>query len=356
MHQSEQNDNAEIYWYLMLHLEPQLIDKLLKAENEQRAKDGSRQPVFYLIPFLYLERATPPLGSSSDEADDNNSLRSILHNFVFIKSSKDEIDRLLYSEWNRSGRLHLHYCRASDGQPIRLTEKELTPFIALFVEHRQRFSFRPYGQDTLAQRTVHIKRGLFKDYQAEVIRIIHTADGIKLTLGIPVFNNEFTLELHECADTDVDILGGQADKLFEPYFIEGMERELFSILRRTVFRRYTDETRSQDQKRLDSYSIFNYLKFDDTVKQTHFQTLMLLCATLRRDQEAKATLIRELRSLLRHPDTPLTDEEAFVTAVLFVATRKGPLRKAAKEYCQTHEVTSQALVQLMPLIKEIRTR
>ena len=31
MHQSEQNDNAEIYWYLMLHLEPQLIDKLLKS-------------------------------------------------------------------------------------------------------------------------------------------------------------------------------------------------------------------------------------------------------------------------------------------------------------------------------------
>ena len=356
MHYNDQQDNTEIYWYVMNHLEPQRIDKLLKAENEQRAKYGSQKPVFYLIPHLYMERKTPPDDNASNEAGDLDSLRSILHNFVFIKSSKNEIDQLLYSEWNRNGRLQLRYYRTSDGRPIRLTEKEMTPFIALFVEHRQRFSLRRYGKGAPAQRTVHIKRGLFKDYQAEVIKMNRTADGVKLTLGIPVFNNEFTLELHECADTDVDIIGGQANQLMEPHFIEDMEKGLFDILRRVIFRRGTDETRRQDQKLLDSYSIFNYLKFDDTVKQTHYQTLMLLCATLRRDQDTKATLIRELRSLLRHPEVPLTDEEAFVTAVLFVATRKGPFRKAAKEYCQTHEVTSQALIQLMPLVKVMQNR
>ena len=356
MSYSEQKDNIATYWYVMLHLEPQLIDKLLKAENEERTRNGSFEPLLYLIPFQYLARATTPAGSSSDEADDNNSLRGILHNFVFIRSSRNEIDRLLNSDWNRSGRLHLHYCRTRNGDPIRLNEKEMTPFIALFAERRQRFSFRPYGQDTLQQRTVHIRRGLFKDYRAEVIEAVQTADGFKLTLRIPVFNNEFSLDLYECSDTDVDIPGGQTDQIFGPYFLEGMERELLDILQRRICRRETSETRQQDRQRLEAYSIFHYLKFDTADRQTHFQTLMLLCATLRKDKEAKATLIRELRSLLHHPDTPLTDEEAFVTAVLFVATRKGPLRKAAKEYCQTHEVTSPALVQLMPLIKEIRTR
>lgn len=83
---------------------------------------------------------------------------------------------------------------------------------------------------------------------------------------------------------------------------------------------------------------------------------MLLCATLRRDKPAKDTLIRELKAAISHPQVLSTDEEAFVTAILFVATKDGTLRKAAKEYCQTHEVTLQSLLQLMPLIKEIKTR
>ena len=374
---SDDNDGSKTYWYVMLHLEPRLIDKLLKMENEERAKNGLQEPFTFLIPFQFLERATPDKGkdigihaeeytvprgtrhhgkSELDEAAENNALRNLLHNFVFIKSSRNDIDKLLRCEWNRSGRLHLHYCRTRTGEPIRLTEKEMTPFIALFVERKQRFSFRPYGKDTLQQRTVHIKKGLFKDYQAEVVEVIQTEQGFKLTLGIPVFNNEFTLELYECADTDVDIPGGQIDQVLEPYFIEGMEKELLDILRRRIHRRETERTHRQDQKRLDSYSIFNYLKFDDTIKQTHFQALMLLCATLRRDKDTKAALVRELGASLQNTEAPLTDEEAFTTAVLFVATRHGALRKAAKEYCQTHEVSLQPLQQLMPLVKEIKTR
>lgn len=364
----KQNKEIE-YWYVMLHLEPQLIEKLLKAENEVRVKEDSKEPFVFLIPFQFLERAISNKtfvpesegkqqgdGKTPDEVAENNSLRNLLHNFVFIKSTRHEIDKLLDCEWNRSGRLHLHYLRTRDGVPIRLTEKEMSPFISLIVEHRQRFSFRPFGKDTLQQRTVHIKKGLFKDYQASVQEVTQTQDGYKLTLAIPVFNNEFMLTLYECADTDVDIPGGQIDQVLEPYFIQGMEKELFSILRRRIFRRETEQTHRQDQKRLDSYSIFNYLKFDDITKQTHFQALLLLCATLRRDKDNKATLVHELASTLTNPEAPHTDEEAFVTAILFVATRKGTLRKAVKEYHQTHEVTHESLQQLMPLIKEIKTR
>lgn len=350
-----QHDN-DTYWYAMLHLEPQLIDKLLKAENEQRTRQGLQQPLCYLIPHQYLERAKAIDDGHPQEADDNNALRSILHNFVFIKTTQQEVNRLLYSEWNRSGRLHLHCCRTREGKPIRLTEKEMTPFIALFVERRQRFSFRPYTADTLRQRTVHIRKGLFKDYQAEVVEAVQAGSGFKLTLSIPVFNNNFTLTLYECSDTDIDIPGGQADEVFEPYFVENMENELFDILRRRIFRRENDETRRHDRKRLDTYSIFNYLKFDDSVKQTHFHSLMLLCATLRKDRDAKAALVSQLTAGLRHPDRPLTDGEAFVTAVLFVATRKGALRKVVKDYCQSHEVTYGPLLRLMPLLKEVKTR
>lgn len=364
---SVKQEYNQVYWYLMLHLDPSGIDKMLKYENEQR-KSQNAPTILSLIPFLFLEHAASEKrlsqetkaekgrADSRDEADAHNTLRNYLHDFVFIKSSRNEIDQLLNCDWNRNGRLHLHYCRTREGKPIRLTEKEMTPFIALFVEQRQKFSFRPYGQDTLHQQTVHIKRGLFKDYTATVMKVTQTAEGIRLTLSIPVFSNVFSLNLYDCSSADVDVPGGDLDQVFTPYFVQNMEQEFFAILRRKVFRRETPQTQRQDQQRLDECSVFNYLKFDTTDRQTHFQALMLLCATLRRDKPAKDTLIRELKAAISHPQALSTDEEAFVTAILFVATKDGTLRKAAKEYCQTHEVTLQSLLQLMPLIKEIKTR
>lgn len=359
-------DHHQVFWYVMLHLDPSTIDKLLKVENERRKEEG-KQPFLTLIPFQFLDRATAAKGQQNavsdsenyldaDDVADNNTLRDYLHDFVFIKSSRRELDQLLQREWNRTGRLHLHYCRSRDGHPIRITEQEMTPFIALFVEHRQKFSFRPYSGDTLQARTVRIRKGLFKDYSATVHKIIQTEEGFKLTLSIPVFNNEFALELHECSDTDVDIPGGELEQVFGPYFIQHMEQELTDMLRRRVFRRETGQTQRQDLQRLNSYSIFNYLKFDDTTHQTHFQSLMLLCASLRKDQAAKEALVLQLSQTMANPEAPASEEEAFVTAVLFVATRKGALRKAAKEYCQMHQPTSQSLMRLMPIIKEIRTR
>ncbi len=357
----------------MLHLDPSGIDKMLQYENGLRKSQG--EPTFLsLIPFLFLGRAVSERRQPTEEnkegkrtlkqkgkmgngeTDDHNTLRNYLHDFVFIQSSKTEIDKILNRDWNRNGRLHLHYCRTREGKPIRLTEKEMTPFIALFVEQHQRFSFRPFGPETLQQQTVHIKRGLFKDYTATVMKVRQTSDGIKLTLSIPVFNNEFTLDLYDCTDLDVDVPGGELNHAFSPYFLQNMEQELFGILRRKVFRRETPQTQHEDQQRLNSYSVFNYLKFDDITQQTHFQTLMLLCATLRRDKPAKDALVRELKNALPNPQAPTTDEEAFITAILFAATKQGSLRKAAKEYCQGHEATSASLLHIMPLIKEIRTR
>ena len=367
MPNNEVQERNKVYWYLMIHFDPRGIDKMLKYENEERKSQGA--PTFLtLIPFLYLERASEtrePDGTKGwdgeavedSDVERHNILRDYLHDFVFIKSSKEEIDKILSRDWNRSGRLHLRYYRSHDGSPVRLTDKEMTPFIALFVEQRQKFSFRPYGKDTLQQRTVRIKRGLFKNYSASVVKVNQMADdSFKLTLSIPVFSNEFSLQLYNCTDADIDIPGGELDQVFSPYFVQGMEEELLSILRRQVFRRETPQTRLQDQERLNSYSVFNYLKFDDADRQIHFQSLMLLCATLRRDKSAKDALVRDIEEAIADPLAPATDEEAFATAILFAATKKGVLRKAAKEYTQTHEETQQVLRQLMPLIKGMKTR
>ena len=363
----EEQKKKKNYWYLMSHFDPRGIDKMLKYENEERKSQGA--PTFLtLIPFLHLERASEirktdetsrwdgEIAGDSD-VERHNRLREYLHDFVFIKSSREEIDKILDREWNRNCRLHLRYYRNHNGSPIRLTDKEMAPFITLFVKQRQRFSFRPYGKDTLQQQTVRIKRGMFKNHSASVVKVNQMADGsFRLILSIPVFGNEFSLRMYDCTDADVEVPGGELDQVFSPYFVQGMEEELLSILRRQVFRRETPQTRLQDQERLNSYSGFNYLKFDDANRQIHFQCLMLLCATLRRDKSAKDALVRDIKATIPDPLAPASDEEAFAAAVLFAATKKGMLRKAAKEYSQTHEKKQQVLKQLMPLIKGIKAR
>ena len=53
---SVKQEYNQVYWYLMLHLDPSGIDKMLKYENEQRKSQNA--PTFLsLIPFLFLEHA-----------------------------------------------------------------------------------------------------------------------------------------------------------------------------------------------------------------------------------------------------------------------------------------------------------
>ncbi len=361
---------------MLLHLEPMVIEKHLTMINEERSRNGLPRLV-YVIPFRYLTRASLSKGvddggdrrrqqRAQKAINDHNTLRNYLHDFVFIKATRSELDMLLYQDWNRDVRLHLHYCRTRSGNPIRMTDDKMQPLITLFVQQRRRYSFRPITDEELAMtETVHIRRGIFKDYQASVQRITpprRPGDPPMLTLGIPVFMNEFTLELYECPVTDVDLPGGQTDpidKMLEPYFIKGIESSLFEILRRRVLHRDSDYSRRKDQDSLQSYAIFNYLKFEDPVDQRHFRALMLLCTTLRRDKDArdsKSSQVAAVRSQLPVLDHPANDEQAFYLAILFIATRQGPYRKTLKDYCQSRDTLSPTLTALMPLIKAIPSR
>ncbi len=389
-------DKNKTFWYVLRHPEPAVIDKLLQSALERRREQG--QPTFlHLVPYTFL--------SPAEAAD--NTLRSDFHSFVFLRSTKRQIDLLLHEDWNALGRLHLHYVRNHSRRPIRLTEHEMSPFIALFVQHRQRYSFRPFTADTAPQGgLVRICKGLFKGYDATVVAVKTRGDALRLTLSIPVFNNVFSLQLFECAADDVEVPGGDADQVFRPYFLYEMERNLFQVLRRRVTNRDTDATRQQDRTLLDSYSVFHYLTFDDPSEQLHFQSLLLLCATLRKDHAAKATLLATLKPHLPKTtqSTPsgqtstvgqssasgqtstvgqstasgqttvsgqtaasqistsatdiclLSDTDAFLAAVLFVATRKGTYRKSVKTYVQSRSAVSDSLKTLTSLIKDLPSR
>ena len=339
------------FWYVMTHLDPALIDKLLQIENEQRFSRGL-PTIFYVIPFRYMVRAN---AGRLDNVADNNELRDYLHNFVFIKATKREIDELVNMPWNRTGRLHLvHYCNRS-GIPIKTTQEEMQPLLKFFIEQHQKFSFIPYSDDLAANDTVYICRGAFKEYKASVIEVLHKADGINLTLGIPMFNNEVMMKLYDYLPSDVEIRG-KLEHLFDPIFLQSMEADLLDILRCRVLRRETDETHVEAMTKLNAYRILHYLKFEDSAMHRYFQTLMLLCATLCKDRSVMNNLIPIIQRTIESSKSPKSDDECFRLAVLFFATKNVDYRKATREYCHNQEVHSPSLMAIIPLVKKVQLR
>lgn len=358
-------DNKQ-YWYVMQHLDPSIIDRQLTIENEQRSKDG-RQALVHIIPFRYLKKATIDRWLADKEDKDKrekakvqaiadyNNLREYLHDFVFIKASKQEINSLTQSDWNRTGRLHLHHYRTHGGHPIRISDDEMRPLNQLFIEQHQRFSFVPWHEDMSKMETVHIKRGLFANCEANVMELHYTAKGIRLTLGIPVFLGEQNLKLFDCDASDIEV-PGRMEHLFNPHFVKSIAENLLDILRRRIMDRDTPEHRLEDQKLLNDYMLFHYLKFDDTAVRNRFQALLLLAASLRRDTQEKKTLIPLVKQMISNPLQPTNEEETFLLAILFEATRDKEYREACKSYCQSHQVQNHALLHLMTIIKRITLR
>lgn len=355
--QNAENENKE-YWYVMLHLDPSLIERQLLQMNQKRSASGKSE-LLYVIPFRYLKRATADHETKSRvklrEIDENNALRDNLHDFVFIKASEQEITELVYQPWNREGRLHLRFYRTHDKKAIRVPDSEMTPLIRLMVEQRQKFSFESPLDNLESLENVIIKTGLFKDYQASVIDYHYTADGIRFTLAIPVFGGVRTLRLPDYSPSDVKVKG-TLEQLLDTNFIRRVETGLMEILRRRVKGRIDDDTRREDLEQLNRFAAFNYLKFDDTASHNHFRVLMLLCAALRRDKQTKEELTALVQTFVADPLNPATDDEAFVTAVLFVATRNADYRTAAKQYASTRTNLHPSLQRIMPMIKDIHTR
>ena len=358
--------DATQYWYVMTHLEPSLAERQLQLENARRLSHG-HPSLLYMIPYRYLVKAGLEPGwedeaarskerrQAMQEAADNNSLRDSLHSFVFIRATADEITTLTGMDWNRQGRLHLYHYRTKSGLPIRACQEEMQPLLSFFIEQHQRFSFTPYGEDLSSNETVYIRRGIFKDYRATVLEVRHLGSGVSLTLGIPLFNSEVLMKLYDYPVSEVEV-PGRMEHLFEPQFVSAFESDLLGILRRRVLRHGSAATLREDLDRLNTYSLLHSLRFTDSATHAHFQSLLLLCATLRNDVRMKSRLIPSVMKTAGESGPPTTDESAFCMAVLFIATRSVDYRRMVRDYCRTTAVTSESLASIMPLVKKMRVR
>jgi hypothetical protein len=347
-------------WWLLRHLNPQIIDVQLSQINEQRAAEN-REALVYFIPHQFAREAV--YKKDSDKAynnmvKENNDLRSTLHYYLFIKATEPDIKALVSGEWNRTSRLRLTLCRTRSGEPLWATAKEMDGLIALMREHREMFNLVPSPDGFQVNDKVMLKAKVFKGYEFYVTKVRNKEQGASLTLEMPIFNGRFILKTNN-VDVSRQHLPMKIQELLSPDYVRKVEQALTGIVRHRYGRRKQAGDRQQvasDAETLHDLQFLSYMEFDDSTVHNHVKTLLLLHAVLRKDRHSIARYIPIVEQLLSHADEATTDEEAFIMAVLFLATQDVSYRDAAKHYEQNHAVLSEPLSQLMPVIKYIQIR
>ncbi len=376
MNQGKKTIRRPKSWYVLLHLEPELVELQLQRENEERKR--KRQRLFeYFIPYLFLPKAVPDdyaqdIADQRREAKDSNDLRRTMHHFVFIKASQNEITRLVSRPWNREGRLHLFFYISREGRRITMPDKMMESFITLCCENKQRFTFSPAIQNIEDYDSVVIATGTFKDTEAKILDVQHTTHGVSVTLAIPFFNGEKTLTLPGYKPEDLH-LPRTVETLLSDHFIDAVEEQLIAILDRRVKRPWdigNDKTEAATLNHLFHYS---YVHMPDLPSHHRFRALMLICATLRHDTDSRLSLIREVQGLLKDTDSRLSaldsrlskdsrlsaldsrlssESTAYLQAALYLATGDADYRTAAKTY-QQHPEAAPSLTRLLSPLKRM---
>lgn len=344
-------------WWVLRHLDPKLIDQQLQLLNEQRERDG-KEGFIYVIPHQYAREAEYNKTKDkhyNDEVRKNNDLRSSLHYYLFIKATEDDINALVYGDWNRDVRCRLCLCRSWEGEPLWASAKDMDALIALLVRYREMFNLMPAPLDFTIDDKVMLKSELFNGYEFYVKKIRAKSEGVSLTLELPLFNGRFILQAKDLHVSD-EHMPMKLKELLSPDYVRDMEHGLITILRHRVRHTAPEAGARSDYDNLNNFHYLSCLDLDDTPTHNHIRTLLLFCAALRKDQRSIEAFVPVIEGLLPHRYDPATDEEAFMMAVLFVATRKIAYRTAVKQYAQGHTDLSEPLALLLPLIKDIKVR
>ena len=347
-------------WWLLRHPDPHLIDVQLSQLNEQRAANDM-EALVYFIPHQYIREAT--YKKENDKAynkkvKENNTLRSSLHYYLFIKATEPDILALIGGEWNRTSRQHLSLCRTKSGKPLWATAKEMDSLIEMMSEYREMFNLEPSPDGFHVADKVMLKTKVFKGYEFYVTKVRKKEQGVSLTLELPIFNGRLILKTQN-VDVEEQHLPMKIQEWLSPDYVKKVDQALTRIVRHRYGRRKSNDNSLQtesDSQILHDLQFLSYMEFDDSQIHNHVKTLLLLHAVLRKDRHSIEHYIPIVQGMLTNPDKAENDEEAFMMAVLYMATHDVNYRDAAKQYEQLHKTLSEPLSLLMPVIKYIRFR
>ncbi len=358
------------YWYVLTHPSPAQIEWMLQRENlgEFRRNDESPEPLEYFIPFQFLLRAPTKaaLTSKTEDYSDrvvydpmaevDNGIREALHSYIFIHADENRIARLLESEWNSAGRLHLHYYRTISGEPLRVMDAEMRSFMETLRNRQLRYYL---GQPIDAMGvgdTVTLRIAPWEGRKATITRLELRGGRSNLTVTMDILGNLTRVTFPDVHDGDIAFDDEALERLISGNLLRNFEQELLAILARRFGRKPSEDDRRRDNSRMSRIYGYRGVIVDDVDEQHRFAALMLICASLLGDKEVKKQYVAQLKEWLGSRTEPVNDTEAYLMIALFVALRDPSLREAVKAYRNTHDDCPDIIRQLFSRVKRLRCR
>jgi transcription antitermination factor NusG len=329
----------------MQHRDPALIDQLLQRENQGaylREGQPCVQPVQYFIPYLFLnQRQTTTL----EEAEAVRQVRGVLHSYVFIHASAERVQQLVDSDWNRGCVSQLSFKRSHGGEPLCMVDDEMQRFIATLKSSQLRYFVGQPLSDFTEGDSVTLHLDPWEGHHAVISHIALHDGHARLTVSMDLMGDIIRITFPDIREGDVTIDDPDRKRLLSGNLLGNFEDEVIKTL-----------GHKSDTALLHRIYAYRDIHVDDPGDLRRFTALMLICAHLLGDRDARDAYLAQLDEWLSEAGKPRTDTEAYMTTAIFVATRNPELRDAVKSYLRATPDASDALRRLFAKAKRLRCR
>ena len=394
-------DDSISKWHVMTHLEVDQFRKWFDYANAERFRNN--EPLirpFY--PYEFLR------GRLDEEKKQANAHRVFRH-FIFLKGTTRDINELIYSPANMQSYVRLRRYLTPSGEQAFVRDDMMEEFLQACVTYRERFELIPSNDDIAVQDKVKIKNGIYKGYEATVLRAKLHKGQLILDLAISMVSGQIDIRMNGVSARDVKPLNPAGINALRADFIRYTQDQVLEILSRRAAqleraererkqaaaeRRSLDATLTERQKlELQPFledsdmleRLLRYRTYEITTRSAnaHFQALMLICAHLSKDTRTEQSLLTTVHSLLNctapqhpiansqrptpspHPPTAnsqlptpnpqpslTSDTDAYLCIALKVATDNPAYRDAVKEYIRVRQPKSKRLLAFASLIRK----
>lgn len=331
-------------WYIMCHLNPNLINTLLNKEQLGAflAEGEAPQASFrFFIPYLYAPNAV---------------LRGDFRRFVFIQASAERIGTLINADWNTRTRLRIYHYRNHEGQEVIASDKEVQQLKDLFQNRNLDFYIDRPIEEFQAEDKVIINTGPWTGYEGQILSVKIREGKVTMKVGLNLFGLVESIVFTNLKTGDVIFKDGDRANMMSDDPVTRLENEVLRLLSHRFGRSHTPDQQEADARKLRQLEAFDHVLVEDDDADFHrFLSLRLICATLRGSVK-KDRIMKELRRHLPDDKQPTNDQEAYMMVALFVATRDAHYRTALKNYRASHPDSLDVLRIYLSILKKMRAK
>ena len=396
-------DDTVSRWHVMTHLEVDQFRKWFDYVNAERFRNN--EPLirpFYPYEFLRGRLSAPP--------DTTPNAHRVFRRFVFLKATEKDVNELIYSPANLQSHVRLRRYLTPSGTQAFVRDDMMEEFLQACVAYRDRFELAPSNDDIAVMDKVKINSGIYKGYEATVVRAKLHKGQLILDLAIPMVSGQIDIHMNGVSARDVKPVNPAGINALRADFIRYTQSQVLDILSRRAAQLERAE-RERKQAKLSQPSLAAsltlterqkvelkpYLEDSDMLERllryrgyeitnrsanAHFQALMLICAHLCKDTRTEQSLLTTVLSLLNpsaiihqpsalspldprsstldhlpssiihQPSALSSDTDAYLCIALKVATDDPAYRDAVKEYIRTRQPKSRHLLSFASLIRK----